>query len=227
MKSYQIHLIRQGITDANSNGQYIGTTDLPLSQQGIDQLATFSKEYDYPGAAVFYTSPLKRCVQTCQILYPQVTPIAVQGLAECNFGEWEGKTAKQLANDALFQQWLENSQSIAPPGGESNLQFAHRVCDTFEKLVEGMMKIGTTEAVIVTHGGVIMTILTAYGLPRAQFYDWMVDSGCGYSIRINPSLWMRGQVAEVYARLPGGLQQNTQPLAIAREAANRAYGKGE
>lgn len=47
-----------------------------------------------------------------------------------------------------------------------------------------------------------MTILSAYGLPKAGFYDWLTENGCGYSLRITPGLWMRSMVAEVYAVLP-------------------------
>ena len=107
----------------------------------------------------------------------------------------------------------------------------HRVCAAFEKLVEELMRTRTTSAVIVAHGGVLMTILSAYGLPRAGFYDWITENGCGYSIRITPGLWMRSMVAEVYAKLPAG--ELSEPddgkivLNLAREAADRAYGKKE
>ena len=230
MKSYQIHLVRHGITEANTEGRYVGVTDTPLSAEGIEKLKQQSAAYDYPGAAVFYTSPLKRCVETCRILYPQITPVAVEGLKECDFGDWEGKTANELRDDPDFSQWLKNGQQTAPPNGESGLAFTHRVCETFEGLVEGMMRSGTTQAVIVTHGGVIMTILTAYGLPRASFYDWIVDNGCGYSLRITPGLWMRDQVAEVYESLPRGIGSEAKlsgdskyMIEIAREADDRAY----
>lgn len=232
MKSYQIHLIRHGMTEANQKGQYIGSTDLPLSPEGIGQLQQLSQHYRYPGAAVFYTSPLKRCVQTCNILYPDITPIAVPGLAECDFGQWEGKTAEELNQDKRFLTWLEEGQQTTPPGGESGKDFTYRVCFTFEKLVEGMMRTGTTEAVIVTHGGTIMTLLAAYGIPRASFYDWMVGNGCGYSIRITPGLWMRDNVAEVYAKIPMDQDGEKDPqseyiINLAREAADRAYGRHE
>lgn len=202
MKSYQIHFIRHGITESNLKGQYTGATDVSICGKGIEQLKKLSTQFDYPGAAVFYTSPLKRCIQTCDILYPGITPIIVNELAECNFGAWEGKTALELKSDEQFKNWIENAQNTPPPEGESGIEFAHRVCSAFEKIVQGMMKSGTTSAVIVTHGGVIMTILSSYGLPKAKPFDWMVDNGCGYSIRITPSLWMRGMVAEVYAKVP-------------------------
>ena len=47
-----------------------------------------------------------------------------------------------------------------------------------------------------------MTLLAVYGLPQAKPFDWAVESGCGYSMRVIPSLWMRDKVGEVYSRLP-------------------------
>lgn len=92
------------------------------------------------------------------------------------------------------------------------------------------MRTGTTEAVIVAHGGVITTLLAAYGLPKAPYYDWLMANGCGYSMRIIPGLWMRDNVAEVYQKIPtdydGALSGEFQHMMdIAREAANRAYQK--
>ncbi len=72
----------------------------------------------------------------------------------------------------------------------------------FESIVEGLMKTGTTESVIVTHGGVIMTLLAVYGLPQAKPFEWVMENGCGYSVRITPMLWQRGKVSEVFSRLP-------------------------
>ncbi len=72
----------------------------------------------------------------------------------------------------------------------------------FESIVEGLMKTGTTESVIVTHGGVIMTLLAVYGLPQAKPFEWTMDSGCGYSVRITPMLWQRDKVTEVYQQIP-------------------------
>ena len=74
----------------------------------------------------------------------------------------------------------------------------------------------------------ITGLLSAYGLPRAQPYEWMCQPGCGYSVRITPSLWMRSMVMEVYATLPQN-DQGERPdhlvVDIAREAAQRAWGQ--
>ncbi|MEE1282825.1 MAG: histidine phosphatase family protein [Acutalibacteraceae bacterium] len=202
MKSYQIHFIRHGSTVADNKGQYIGSTDVPLSQQGIEDLKKYDELYKYPGTPIVYTSPLLRCIQTCNVLYPAIKPTIVSGLAECSFGDWEGKTADMLQSEPDFTAWLANSRDNAPPNGESGIDFTKRICKAFEGIVTNLMNTGETTAVVVTHGGVIMTLMSIYGLPQAESYRWQMDNGFGYSIRITPMLWMRDKVAEVYDYCP-------------------------
>ncbi len=233
MKSYTIHLIRHGLTKGNTEGRYIGRTDLPLSQEGAAALAKLRSEGEYPMAALYVSSPLKRCTQTLKLLYPGENAVIIDGFSECDFGDWEGKTAAEIAAcDENFGKWASGvGEPVTPPGGESGAQFMYRVCSSFEKLVEGMLRSGTQSAVVVTHGGVIMSILSAYGLPKADFYDWMAADGCGYSMRITPGLWMRSMVAEVYGEVPRGLcssgYEGKAAVDIARKAAADAFGKNK
>ena len=202
MKSYVIHFIRHGAIDETLAGKYIGTTDVPLSDKGKLALRKLDYEMKYPFTQVVFSSPLKRCTETCKILYPNLTPLIIANLSECNFGEWEGKTADELKDDADFRKWLAGDNTVKPPRGESNADFVRRICKMFESIVEGLMKTGTTESVIVTHGGVIMTLLAVYGLPQAKPFEWTMDNGFGYSVRITPMLWQRGKVTEVFKRIP-------------------------
>ena len=202
MKSYVIHFIRHGAIDETLGGKYIGTTDVPLSDKGKMALRKLDFERDYPGGAALFTSPLKRCTQTAQILYPDLKPLVIANLSECNFGEWEGKTADELKEDETFQKWLAGDNAVKPPRGESNADFVRRICRMFESIVEGLMKTGTTESIIITHGGVIMTLLAVYGLPQAKPFEWTMDNGFGYSVRITPMLWQRGKVCEVFQQIP-------------------------
>lgn len=202
MKSYIIHFIRHGAIDETLSGKYIGTTDVPLSDKGKMDLKKLDYEYRYPGTQVVFTSPLKRCTETCRILYPEQNPLSIANLSECNFGEWEGKTAEELKSDPDFEKWLAGDNSVKPPRGESNEDFTRRICRMFESVVEGLMKTGTTESVIVTHGGVIMTLLAVYGLPQAKPFEWTMDNGFGYSLRVTPMLWQRDKVCEVFQTIP-------------------------
>lgn len=61
----KLWLIRHGKTEGNKLARYIGTTDEPLCQEGIE----FLKKMDYPKVQEIYVSPLRRCVQTAEILF--------------------------------------------------------------------------------------------------------------------------------------------------------------
>lgn len=202
MICYEIHFICHGAIEENKKGQYIGTKDVPLSKNGIDLLKKYDTEFIYPGTPFLYSSPLLRCIQTCNILYPNIKPIVLDGLRECSFGDWEGKTASELKGDMNFAAWLSNSNEVTPPGGENNKSFTLRICRTFEKIVSDLIKSGETRAVVVTHGGIIMTLLSIYGIPQASPFEWQMDNGFGFAVRIDPFLWSRDKVVEVFDKTP-------------------------
>ena len=86
MKSYKIHLIRHGAIEDTLSGAYIGTTDVPLSDEGKRQLKLLDHNMDYPYASVVFTSPLKRCKETCKIIYNNIEPIIV--FNKCDMGSF-------------------------------------------------------------------------------------------------------------------------------------------
>lgn len=229
MKTFNIHFIRHGVTQGNINGAYVGSTDIPLAQEGILKLKKLKQNFNYPKADVVYSSYLMRCVQTANILYSENEIITVPGLEEYNFGEWEGKTAKDLKDSEKFLKWVSNSKDICPDGGESMSDFTSRVLKSFEGLVKKIILSDKKDNVVVSHGGVIMTILAAFGIPRAKMYDWLVDNGCGYSVRIIPSLWMRQQAFEVYSKIPSDMTEGRAPesaymVDLVRQMTDNIYG---
>ena len=203
MQSYVIHLIRHGAVDETLKGKYIGSSDVNLSRQGSEGLVLIRETAGYPTSVQrVFSSPLQRCTQSCELIFPGHEITCMSCFSECDFGKWEGKSAAELASEPEFAMWLQNSDKTPPPGGESGKEFASRVSRGFERLVETLSAEGITESALVTHGGVIMTILAMYGLPQAPSYQWRMDNGYGFSLRINPFLWMRERVAEVYDTCP-------------------------
>lgn len=230
MKSYIVHLIRNMPCEGNLEGRYIGRTESPLPMESVAKLASMKRELEYPEAAAFYAAPSSRCVDTLKILYPEANPEVILEMAECDFGDWENKTAAELQNEPGFAQWMASGGNTAPPNGESGPVFVQRTCAGFEMMVQNMMAQGRTSAVLTASSGVITTLLAAYGLPKAQPYEWMCPPGRGYSVRITPSLWMRNMVMEVIGTVPAGEDREAPDhivVDLAREAADRAYGKNE
>ena len=76
------------------------------------------------------------------------------------------------------------------------------MCEGFIKIVDGLIKTETDHAAIVTHGGVMMALLTNFGLPQLPMHEWITPNGCGYTLRVTPSLWMRGHKLEVVYEFP-------------------------
>lgn len=202
MKSYYIQLIRNGLTAGNLDGRYIGHIDESLNNEGIEQITQMKQDYTYPVVDVVFSSPLKRCTETAKLIYPAKEPILMDGLIEYNFGEFEGKTAEELENHPVFPSWLAGEKGVAPPFGESNEDFSKRIATTFIKIVDGLIESGITKSAIVTHGGVIMALLSLFGLPEAPMHEWLTPGGCGYTIRVTPSLWSQGRKMEVIAQIP-------------------------
>lgn len=201
MKTYKIHLIRHGITEANQDGRYIGRTDLPLSPEGLSALLALKAQYQYPGGVRFFTSPLVRCKQTLEVLYPNCQPEVVDGLRECDFGDWEGKSIRDLKNDESFLQWMEGKTKEIP-NGEGTEDFRTRVCAAFEGIVNNLLHSGDTEAVICTHGGVITLLMQLYSLPRLDPKDCLAAAGQGFTLRVTPSIWMNEPLCEALCIIP-------------------------
>ncbi|MGI6269819.1 MAG: histidine phosphatase family protein [Candidatus Howiella sp.] len=201
MKTYKIHLIRHGLTEANEKGQYVGASDIPITTDGIMELDALRTTYAYPDVRLFYVSPLTRCVETLKILYPEAKAIAVPELREMHFGVFEGKTAYELQGDPDYQAWT-SGQIAAPPGGESTAELTARVAEGFSAVARHLMSSGEREAVVITHGGIIMNLLSACALPQQPAAFWRCDPGCGYTVRITPSVFLRSGVVEVVGPVP-------------------------
>ena len=95
-----------------------GRSDHPLNEVGIRQaqeaaVALGSVPFDH-----VFTSPLKRAVQTAQIIAPNVDPIIDDRLIEMDYGPYEGTDMNALPPEVLtfFRDFVHNP---APAGMES------------------------------------------------------------------------------------------------------------
>lgn len=202
MQSYKIHFIRHGMTEANQSGRYIGRTDLPLSGQGVAELKEFQKHFLYPTVQKVYTSPLARCVQTANLLFPNSWQQEIEDLREYDFGEFEGKTLSELKNNPKFLLFMEGSINPADFGGEDNSEFLVRCDRALATIFDDMMKNGLTECAAITHGGIISTILAAHGVPKRSAQEWGCGCGCGFTVYLTPQMWMRDGSIEVASYVP-------------------------
>ncbi len=198
MKTYKIHLIRHGMTDANIDGRYIGCkTDLPLSPEGLRELKDLRENLEYPEIEALYTSPMLRCKQTAAALYSGFDPISVDELTEYDFGVFENKTAAELEIMPEYLEWTSGKIS-ATPEGEDTSDFIKRIALGINMIVRDMMEKDITNAGVIMHGGAIMMFLATCAVPRKRSVEWTSDNGRGYTIMITPSLYHSSGIVEVY-----------------------------
>lgn len=177
----RIYLIRHSRTHGNSLRRYIGVTDEQISKEGIALL----EKYDYPRGEALYVSPLVRCRQTAALIFPNQKQIIVDKLSECNFGEFENKNAKELADNENYQKWIDSRATMPFPKGEDLAGFKKRCVDGFYEVVEDMKLSKIKSAALVIHGGTIMALMHHFASPSLDFYDWGVDNGQGYEFWVD------------------------------------------
>ena len=183
--SIQVTFIRHGKTAGNLRGAYIGRTDEPLCPEGISILRENQKAGFYPAEpGILLASPMKRCVETAELLFPSEEIRTVSDFRETDFGEFEGKSYEDLNGNPDYQRWIDSGGSIAFPRGESPEDFKKRCAAAF---LETMKEIPEDAFVtIVCHGGAIMAILDAFSHPHGDFYNWQAKNGGGFRCRYDP-----------------------------------------
>ena len=186
----KLWLIRHGKTEGNKLSRYIGTTDEPLCQEGTE----FLHKMDYSKVQAVYVSPLKRCVQTAEILFPGEPVHIIEELAECDFGEFENKNYKELEGNPHYQEWIDSNGTLPFPGGESREGFRSRCLLGWKKVISVCQEQQKKSAAVVTHGGVIMNLMETVTAFEKSFYEWHVKNLCGYSIYIEKELEKNGKL---------------------------------
>lgn len=184
----RLYLIRHGMTFGNTLGRYIGTTDEPLTEDGRAALEQLS----YPGTELLFASPLLRCRETAEILFPEMEPEIVKGFAECDFGAFENKNYKELDGNGDYQRWIDSNGTLPFPGGESPEAFRKRCVEAFDAVMDICRKKKAGSAACVVHGGTIMSILAEYAVPGEEFYHWQVRNGEGYVCTVDLTQWGNG-----------------------------------
>ena len=183
----RIFLLRHGSTEANEKALYCGVSDIPLSENGVRVLAEKSEKYKklVSDKCFYFTSGMKRCEQTLQILFgsdgKEVVHTVDTGFAEINFGIFEMKSYEELKENAEYLQWITGDNFSNPiPCGESGTEMTERVLSSFEKLNAFALE-SDGDCVLVCHGGVIAAIMNHLFLDEHKNrYDWQPHAGCGY-----------------------------------------------
>jgi probable phosphoglycerate mutase len=144
-----IALCRHGVTESNAQGRFLSRTDLPLSPAGRAQCRELRELLAGLPIERCIVSPMRRCLETREILAPAL-PFEIQpALREVDFGAWEGRTLSWLeANDPQgLSARRQDPVHFRPPEGESFADVAQRLSPLVDPLRSG------ASTLVIAHRG--------------------------------------------------------------------------
>ena len=167
----RIALIRHGQTTWSASGQHTSTTDLDLTEHGVEQaemIGGLLAGLELAPATV-WTSPRLRARRTAELAGMTIDEV-VDDLAEWNYGEYEGITSKQIHVDrpgwAIFTD--------GAPGGETPEQVSDRADRVLARAAEAL---SDGDVALVCHGHMSRVLAVRWiGLPIASGSVLMMDA---------------------------------------------------
>lgn len=220
-----VYLIRHGRSSANASGVLAGRMPgVHLDATGETQVDQVGQQLAGVRLDAVVSSPLERTLGTAQaILRYQIKrrakPLTIQedhNLIECGYGEWTGKSLKDLAKLSMWKDIQSHPSSVRFPGadGESFIEMQARAVKAVRTWNSQLPS--RSAYAIVSHGDVIKAILAdALGLHLDHFQRINIDPGSVSVIRYTRSrpyvLTMNAQEA-VDRFFLGGRRRKTEAI---------------
>ena len=148
-----IYVVRHGETEWNKSNRLMGKCDISLNDEGIAQAKELSKKLEELSFDLIITSPLKRTVQTSEIISrdKKVPFITDAGLEERNFGELRG--LNPLSID--YKSYWDYYRNKPLKDGEDMQTFFNRVYNALDNIV---LKYKDIDILLVLHYGVSIPV---------------------------------------------------------------------
>ena len=152
----RILLVRHGETVGQSSIRYYGSTDVPLSQHGREQMRRLARRLPSDVPPLVLSSPMMRAWQSARLVAPHASIRLRDELREIDFGRWEGLTAEEIrARDPiLFEDWRAKRPGFEFPGGERRAHLQARV----DRVTEDLLASGRSGALVVAHKAVVRAV---------------------------------------------------------------------
>lgn len=181
-----LYLIRHAATEANlaTPARLQGRKhNPPLAKLGVHQAAATRDFLAVRAIDACFCSPLLRAVQTATIIAEPhgIAPIPLEGLTECDVGNWEGMDWQQIRylDAGNFHQFMANPAEHGYPNGENFAQVGERATEALNGLLD--QNAGKT-ILVVSHHIVNRTYLAALlGLGASRARTVSLDN-CGISV---------------------------------------------
>ena len=152
----KIFLLRHGETDWHKTGRLQGHTDIPLNEEGIEQINAVGDLVLKKGIHIdaIITSPLLRARMSAEIVAEKIgldnRQVMIEpDFIERNFGEAEGLTR-------------EERQIMFPNGNYAGMESVEKLCDRAKNAIIKHVGIHAGKTLMIAaHGSVLKAIVTS------------------------------------------------------------------
>ncbi|MBT1678312.1 histidine phosphatase family protein [Curtobacterium aurantiacum] len=155
----ELVLVRHGETEWSKSGQHTGRTDIPLTENGVEQAKRAGRYLGDRSFALALSSPLQRARDTAHLI--GVEPETDEDLYEWDYGAYEGLTTPQIKvlRHGPWDLWTDGVPAGDTPG-ENAAEVRVRVERILNRarpvLAEGH------DAVFIAHGHVLRALGAAW-----------------------------------------------------------------
>lgn len=133
----KIIFVRHGETDLNRDNLIFGILDPSLNSLGIEQAKASSQKLLTLNYDIIYSSPLKRAVETAEIINHKNFDIEIdERLKELNFGKLEGLTIEEIKEKfpSCYEQMENDWKNCNYISGETPKEMYSRTIDFLKSL---------------------------------------------------------------------------------------------
>jgi probable phosphomutase (TIGR03848 family) len=169
MNTMNLILIRHAVNDWVGEKLAGWTPGVHLNDEGRAQAAALARRLAEVPLTAIYSSPLERTLETAEPL-AQAHGLAVhvrEGLGEAQYGDWTGRTLKELRDEKLWPVVQVYPSGARFPAGESMREVQARIVAELDAIRDSHM--GQTVAVVSHSDPIKMAVAYYTGLALDLF----------------------------------------------------------
>src|SRR5829696_5145027 len=154
-------LLRHAVTEHTGARLSGWTAGLHLSEAGREQAVGLAERLEPVPVDAVYASPLERCQETAAVLAEakELKVTALEDVGEVRYGDWTGRTLKELARERLWKVVQTTPSAVRFPGGESIYEMQARAVLGVERLREAHPR---QTVAVCSHADVIKAVVCHY-----------------------------------------------------------------
>jgi broad specificity phosphatase PhoE len=181
-----ILLLRHGETDWSRERRILGSRDLGLNSDGLNQAQAAARALVGIDIGEIIAGPLLRTVQTAEVIAGLFDLEVARDprLGEMHLGRWEGMPYDAAAVDPDYQRFMEDPAAVRLPGVEQLSDVRDRALASVSQALSDNP--GGSNIVVVSHATIVRLLLCHFlGIELSGFHRLRVNPGAFSMLRFS------------------------------------------